>query len=213
MAARDFLHEDRAARPAILTLVVGAHLWALLLPLSDKQNTFRDWTRPSSLLFIPLSPREQRLLDAPSAESTSVTVESPPPPILPPLDVDSAPASADLALPDWKQSGTQAAIDVARAGSNYRPLGPRPRTEEPRVEKPRSPFTEPRHKKGETDLDPMGNPIMWVSDKCYLRPRNLYAQPGDPFANIPMTLCRFPLGKLEPRGDLFEHLRKQPPQP
>ena len=112
--------------------------------------------------------------------------------------------------PDWKQSGVDAAADAA--SKNYRALGPR--AEEPHIKAPRSPFKPPpKHKAGEVGEDALENPVVWLSGNCYLRLENRKAPPGDPFAQIPMTLCVFPVGKLEPKGDLFEHLRKPKPLP
>jgi hypothetical protein len=115
-----------------------------------------------------------------------------------------------MAPPDWKQSGTEAAANAAR--KSYRALGPC--AEEPKIDAPPSPFEPPpRHKFGELDEDALRNPILWLSANCHLRRKDLQAQPGDPFADVPMTFCSFPFGKRQPRGNLFEHLRKQPPVP
>jgi hypothetical protein len=125
------------------------------------------------------------------------------------LPTESAIGSA-MHPPDWKQSGADAAADAAR--DNYRALGPPPA--EPKVKLPPPPFApEPKHRHGEMDEDALRNPIIWLSANCWLRPRNYAADPGDPFARVPMTFCSFPLGKKPARGDLFEHLRKTPPVP
>jgi hypothetical protein len=125
-------------------------------------------------------------------------------------NADLAPSGAATASPDWKQSGADAAADAA--AKNYRALGPRPI--DPHVKAPRSPFKPPpKHKFGEMGEDALENPALWLNENCYIRFENRKAPPGDPFANIPMTLCTFPVGKLEPKGDLFEHLRKPQPIP
>lgn len=211
MAARDFLQDDHTARPAILTLVVAVHLAVLLIPWEERVRA-SDTTARGTLLLIPernsILPDESR---APSVKLSAVNVDSPSPPSLAPMYVPTETSTGSaMALPDWKQSGAEAAADAAR--DNYRALGPRP--EDPQVKLPASPFRPPpRHKHGETGIDELRNPILWLSENCWLRPRNFAAQPGDPFATVPMTFCSFPFGKKEPRGDLLEHLRKTPPVP
>jgi hypothetical protein len=210
--ARDFLDEDRAARPAIFTVVVAAHLAALLVPWNERSRRIDSATR-GTLLLIPQHTDLvlQRSRD-PTVELSVVNVDAPSQPSLAPVDVpgESAPTGSAMAPPDWKQSGADAAADAAR--KEYRALGPRPG--EPAVKLPTSPFAPPpRHKYGEADVDELRNPILWLSEHCWLRPRNFAAQPGDPFATVPMTFCSYPFGKKEPRGDLFEHLRKTPPVP
>jgi len=211
VAARDFLHDDRAMRPAILAAVVGAHLAAFLIPWEERSRT-TDASAPGTLLLIP--ERVDLVLLArhdPAVKLSAVNVESPSQPNLAPVQLPTeAHAGSATAPPDWKQSGADAAVDAAR--DKYRALGPRP--SEPSAKAPPSPFAPPpRHKYGEPDVDELRNPILWLSEHCWLRPRNFAAQPGDPFATVPMTFCSYPFGKKQPRGDLFEHLRKPPPVP
>lgn len=211
MAARDFLHDDRAMRPAILAAVIGAHLAVLLIPWEERSRA-TDGSTSSTLLLIP--ERVDLVLLAsrdPTVKLSAMNVDAPSQPTLAPMHLPTeTPTGSAMAPPDWKQSGADAAADAAR--DNYRALGPRP--EEPAVKLPPSPFAPPpRHKFGEQDVDELRNPILWLSEHCWLRPRNFAAQPDDPFATIPMTFCSFPFGKKEPRGDLFEHLRKTPPVP
>lgn len=214
MAARDFLYDDRASRPAILAVVVGAHLAAFFIELPDERVTdSRYWYTPTSIVPPPPQPSDRRPLPPLTVAPFTNAITSPPPPGLAPMDLPSepsAPTGSATALPDWKQSGADAAADAA--GKSYRALGPRPI--DPQVKAPRSPFKPPpKHKLGELGEDALENPVLWLSENCYVRFENRKAPPGDPFANIPMTLCTFPLGKLEPRGDLFEHLRKPQPLP
>lgn len=122
----------------------------------------------------------------------------------------AAPTGSAMAPPDWKQSGADAAVDAAR--KEYRALGPRPI--DPKVKVPRSPFKPPpKHKHGELGEDALENPVLWLSENCYIRFENRKLPLDDPFRTIPMTLCTFPVGKLKPKGDLFEHLRKPQPLP
>lgn len=211
MAARDFLQDDRTARPAIFTLVVAAHLVALLIPWEKRSRTADDAARGTLLLIPQRIDILPRVSPDSAVELSAVNVDAPSPPNLAPMYLPTEiPAGSAMALPDWKQSGAEAAADAAR--DNYRALGPRPG--EPAVKLPASPFAPPpRHKFGESDVDEQRNPILWLSDHCWLRPRNFAAQPDDPFAKVPMTFCSFPFGKREPRGDLFDHLRKTPPVP
>lgn len=214
MAARDFLHDDRASRPAILAVVVGAHLAAFFIELPDERVTDPgNGSLPRSTVLIPMQPQERPSRPPLTFAPVPAAITSPPPPGLAPTNFPSetaAPTGSSMAPPDWKQSGMDAAADAA--GKNYRALGPR--AEEPKIKASRSPFKPPpKHKHGELGEDALENPVVWLSEHCYVRLENRKAPPGDPFANIPMTLCSFPVGKLEPKGDLFEHLRKQQPPP
>ncbi|WP_116809340.1 hypothetical protein [Steroidobacter cummioxidans] len=214
MAARDFLHDDRAIRPAIFTLVLAAHLAALLIPLKEKHERIRDHSAPSRLILIPSASDDRGLLRIPDALPPAVAVQPPSLPRLAPFQSadEGLPASSATAtaLPDWKQSGADAAADAAR--DNYRALGPKP--QEPQVKLPPSPFgAPPRHKFGDMDKDAFSNAIIWLGKNCFMRPGDSNAQPSDPFAGVPMFFCSGSIGKAEPRGDLFEHLRKTPPVP
>lgn len=211
VAARDFLHDDRTARPAIFMLVMAAHLAALLVPW-DQRSPSVDSAARGTLLLIPQ--HTDLVLQATrdlSVKFSAIDVDAPSEPTLAPMDSSTqTPTRSAMAPPDWKQSAADAAADAAR--DNYRGLGPG--SAEPSVKLPPPPFAPPaRHKFGEADVDELRNPILWLSEHCWLRPRNLAAQPGDPFANVSMTFCSFPFGKKEPRGDLFDHLRKTPPVP
>jgi hypothetical protein len=213
VVARDFLYDDRAARPTLRAVVVGVHLAALFIEWPVQRVMDAGWESPGSVLLIPAQPREQQLPAPPTIAPIRGAITYPPLPGLAPLDVPSEAASSSgstMAPPDWKQSGTDAAADAAR--DNYRALGPPPK--EPEVKLPPPPFgAPPRHKSGEIDEDGQRNPILWLGEHCFLRPENFAAQPGDPLATAPMTFCSFSIGKQPARGDLFEHLRKQPPVP
>ncbi|WP_129776889.1 hypothetical protein [Peristeroidobacter soli] len=209
MAARDFLYDERASRPAILAVVVGAHLTAFFIEWPQKRVTDSGyWGPPRSIVLIPAQPREQRPPPPLTMAPVTGAITPPPQPGLAPLDLPSeaaAPSGSAMAPPDWKQSGTDAAADAA--SRNYRALGPR--AEAPKIKIPRSPFKPPpKHKRGELGEDALENPVLWLSENCYIRFENRKLPLDDPFRTTPMTLCTFPVGKLEPKGDLFEHLRK-----
>lgn len=212
MAARDFLQDDRASRPAILAVVIGAHLAALLIDWPEKVIIYEHWWPRTSLVLIPEIPREQRSLPPMSIAPMTAAITPPPLPGLAPRDSASevaVPTGSAMAPPDWKQSGANAAADAAR--KEYRALGPRP--EEPKTKMPRSPFKQqrPEHKFGDAGEDVQENPVVWLSENCYVLLENRKAKPDDPFANIPMTLCKYRGSKA--RGDLFDHLRKPQPLP
>lgn len=209
----DFLHDDRASRPAILAVVIGLHLAALLIPLVDNpRNRYQEFHGPGYMTLTLKDPEPLQLPPPPEVAAWKLTVISPPQPALAPLSMpnEAAPSGSAMAPPDWKQSGADAAADAA--SKTYRPLGPR--AEEPKIKAPRSPFKPPpKHKAGEVGEDALENPVVWLSENCYLRFENRKLPLDDPFRSIPMTLCVFPVGKLEPKGDLFEHLRKPQPLP
>lgn len=70
----------------------------------------------------------------------------------------------------------------------------------------------PRHSFGDEEHDPATEETkIWHSENCY----TLLAPP-DPYASeLPLKFptCMFSIGKREPRGDLFEHLKKPKPLP
>jgi hypothetical protein len=73
-------------------------------------------------------------------------------------------------------------------------------------------FTAPRHSFGDEEHDPATEETkIWHSENCYT-----LLQPPDPHAvELPLKFptCMFTIGKPEPRGDLFEHLKKPKPLP
>jgi hypothetical protein len=117
---------------------------------------------------------------------------------------------------DW---GAHAAFNAKRAveeslPERYRYFGPRRPSPEPEPEPP-SVFEEERKVHGEIGEDALGNPVVKLNKYCYQElEKNVptahdYGQPPQP----KMTKCLFPIGKREPRGDLFEHLKKDRPLP
>jgi hypothetical protein len=214
VVATEFTH--RAVRPAILALVAGAHLVVvlLLMPLLEKRNMDRGGAAPSKLLLISRPYLDSKPVPTrPQLTPVPVTSIAPRPAPLADEAIDTPVSQSAPPLPDWKQAGAQAAIEAVHP-DDFRALGPNSVREEPKQNALRSPFAEPpRHHWGEMDEDAERNPIMWLSNNCFQRPRDLRAEPGDPFAAVPMTFCSFQLGKREARGDLFEHLRKPPRDP
>ena len=72
-------------------------------------------------------------------------------------------------------------------------------------------FEQPRHSLGDVEHDPASDiTTVWHSDNCFTRivPK---AVAGSSLPNY--RQCMFAIGKREPRGDLFEHLREPKPLP
>jgi hypothetical protein len=117
---------------------------------------------------------------------------------------------------DW---GAHAAFNARRAvedgtGERYRNLGPRKPGPPPEPAIP-SIFEPEPDVRGEEGLDVNGDPVVRLNKYCYqelekrLPTARDYVDPGRPL--IPK--CMFPIGKPEPRGDLFEHLKRDHPLP
>lgn len=95
----------------------------------------------------------------------------------------------------------------------YRNFGPRKPGPEPDPEPP-SIFEPKRQVKGETGVDVHGDPVVRLSEHCYQELEKPVPTARDYGSSLPlMTKCTFPIGKREPRGDLFKHLKKSRPLP
>jgi hypothetical protein len=199
----------RALRPAILLLVVGLH--AALLLLASRWQTRMDFRSEESLIFLPLpshvqtptqtqprpdapkkrpaSPRETQLIDIPK------DVPTPPPAATPPAPIDW---NAEAAL-TAKQRAQSAAAPAPRALDRHGAgldldggLGPDLES------KPEFGWYHARIHR----IEPLegGGSILWLNDRCFIVMAGL----------IPFPMCG--IGKIPPRGDLFDHMHDAPAQ-
>lgn len=128
---------------------------------------------------------------------------------------DAQPAMSPM---KWRAAGTLAARSAVEAGlaaKRYRRFG-FPAPAEP-VEAPApSIFEKSAHEPGTTGEDVMGNPVVWLSDHCYQPLANSKPVKNAPDLGQPTTgqdsvkwKCSWGIGKREPRGDLFDHLKRR----
>ena len=124
---------------------------------------------------------------------------------------------------NWRANAVRSAEVVAEAGrqEGYRRFGPRKPQPQDEAIAP-SIFKEPpKHKLGEEGSDAHGDPVVWISDNCYTTLDKrvqtardwIKAGPGN-FAPAEFE-CMFSVGRREPDGTLFEHIKKpeEPPLP
>ncbi len=111
---------------------------------------------------------------------------------------------------DWDANAelaARSAIDAVVREEGYRSFGfPRQR-ELPGEEELPSIFEEPRHEFGEAGVDAFGKPVVWLGGGCYQE----LDKSDDPLRDR-RTMCVLGVGKREPRGDLFDHIKKRKPE-
>jgi hypothetical protein len=113
---------------------------------------------------------------------------------------------------DWSLSGAiaaQSAVEGIARAEGYRALGPRDRQPAEPDAAP-SIFTTPKHKLGDSELDPLNYDIVWHNDRCYTELGKPVTPRADAHFNLPkIPKCRLiGIGKKKARGDLFEHLKR-----
>lgn len=98
--------------------------------------------------------------------------------------------------------------DTTRRGFGTRPSqsGPKPGAKpEPTV------FERPLARVGTTVTTPEGETILWVSDYCYISLGSTSLTMQDIHqARQGVRHCFIPVGRREPRGDLFDPLKHEP---
>jgi hypothetical protein len=150
----------------------------------------------------PLPP--PRVIDLPPVRSAPIT--APPLPIPPP--VIAAPGR-----PDWSATARDVARDMTAAPA-YRRFGEVPEgpPERPKEQYPRSIWPKPLPRVGKTVTTDQGETIVWVSDHCYvsISSRSL-TQKEIHDARKGVRTCVIPIGRREPRDDLFDAIKRPPP--
>lgn len=123
-------------------------------------------------------------------------------------------SDAEPAHANWSLQGILSARATASTASSdrYRSLGPREAEPEHQSPDPAL-FETPERRAGSVDNDVHGDPIVWVNEYCYQELEKPVPTARDvtrqPKKTIEPPKCVFPVGKPEPRGDLFAHIRKQ----
>jgi hypothetical protein len=201
---------QRLIRPAILLLVVGLH--AALLLLASRWQTRIDLRSEESLIFLPLPSYAQT---PPETPATPEAPKKPPPPTLAtqliaiPEDVPPPPppAATPPAPIDWN---AEAALTAKQQAQSESEPGPRAMDQHaagldfdgglgPDLEsKPEFGWYHARTHRIES-LEGGGS-ILWLNDRCFIVMAGL----------IPFPMCG--IGKIPPRGDLFDRMRDAAPQ-
>jgi hypothetical protein len=180
--------------------------WDVRVPRHDDGRVL-VWVQPTRASVRPDEPSPAIPVPRRPAISTSTS-----PPVAP---IEREPSERrDV---DWRRE-KDLAVDAAVAGivrnEGYRALGPRESTGLREEELPASPFEPPpQHKFGDTGENALGDTVVWHSKSCYtvLEPAfNTQGQHG--VKRDGQFMCIMPVGKEEPRGDLFEHIRKRQEQ-
>lgn len=149
----------------------------------------------------------------------------PPPPPATPLaipDEPVEPSSFRLAEPvpepalvrehDWFGDARAVAREFGRDLRSQAPGSAPIEPEEEREPKPPpTVFEQPLPRKGTTVTTPEGETILWVSDYCYISLGSTSLTMQDLHqARMGVRRCIIPVGRREPRGDLFEPLKRRP---
>lgn len=214
-ALAPILHDrpERAAarllRPGILLLVAALH--AVLLFLASQWQTRVTLRREESLVFLAL-PSRMQVAEETAPPPTAAPPKKPEPshdtqliivptPVEPPL-----PAEQPAAPIDWtaeaartaKQQAEQATAPGPRALDQRAPgvdfdggLGPDPEY--------RPEFGWDHAHTHRIEALEGGGSILWINDRCFIVMAGV----------IPFPVCG--IGKIPPRGDLFDHMRDTPP--
>ena len=127
--------------------------------------------------------------------------------------VDPVSPAISAAPTDWRMSGETAATAAVAAilsREGHRALGP---NERPRPESstPESIFERPRRKAGDIDVDPaQGRTLIWHNEHCYTELKFPTIKESNAPVGMPSPpKCMAPIGKRQPRGDLFEEMKKR----
>jgi hypothetical protein len=200
---------DLLSRAVALLLACAVQL-ALVTMFTQRRERTLPATKTMTLIRIAEQPdprseaAESRR--EPAALSKAVIAPSSSSPVSVPSE--NAPRSAPLQIDT--EAIAAAAVAKIIAEENRRHLdGRKPfQITEPTVP---SVFEQPRRSLGDVEHDPASDvTTIWHSDDCFT-----LIKPKDPAgSSLPnYRQCMFKIGKPEPRGDLFEHLRKPKPLP
>jgi len=125
---------------------------------------------------------------------------------------------------DWRANAARSAQIIAEGSVEPGPrsFGERKQPEPEGAAAPSVFGSEPKHKLGDVGEDGAGDPVVWMSDRCYTTLDKrvqtardwIKANPGA-FAPADINCLLFSVGSREPDGTLFEHIKKreEPPVP
>jgi hypothetical protein len=141
----------------------------------------------------------------------------------PPVNQSSVPESSAPITPpapraiDWHANAVRSAQVIVQGSldGKSRSFGS-PRQPERPARPPQSVFGPgPKHRAGDVGSDTYDDPVVWINDHCYKELEKPVPTARDFFRIMPLVKCMWPIGKREPKGKLFEHIRKpeEPPAP
>lgn len=124
---------------------------------------------------------------------------------------------------DWRANARRSAQLAVEGGlqEGHRSFGPREKPQPQEAAVPSVFGSGPKHKLGDLDPDAAGDPVVWLNERCYMTldkqvqtARDWIKEAPGRFAPVG-TVCLFSIGRREPDGTLFEHIRKreEPPVP
>lgn len=212
-------------RSTTIAAVIALH-FVFVIVIERLRQQERDVVVDISLTLVNLEqrarrePQPQREPDEPAPRLRNM-----------PPQAASASSSSDESMPqaetsprviDWRANALRSA-EVVAAGSvkeRYRSFGPK-RTKA--VDEPAVPSVfgdGPKHELGDIGGDPR-EPIVWLGDRCFLelekpvQTARDWVVAGSGFFAMPIMRCMNSLGRSEPNGKLFEHIKKreEPPVP
>jgi hypothetical protein len=207
-------------RLGTILIVIAIHL-VLFLVFATKQRRERSDDKGLALIIVPL--RSDPKLNLVKPELTAPIERAPnrtlPIPTIPSLTPSQAASSAPRV--DWQASATLAAKDAVAKKvqeEGYRNFGPRKLPSvEPDVP---SMFVNPKHQGGDIDDDQLnGVTRIYHSEHCFTQldfptlPNLPQSGDGPMSSKANLPRCMYSIGKPEPRGDMFDHLKKTRPLP
>jgi hypothetical protein len=197
------------ARSVALLLAFAVQL-ALIAMFSQRRERTLAPTKVMTLIRVAEQPDPSREVAKSAGElvrmSKRVIAPVSPSPI--PLPLENAAPSTPLEL-DTKVIAADAVAKIIEEEKRRHLDGRKPiKIAEPTVP---SLFEPPRRSLGDVEHDPASDvTTIWHSENCFT-----LIMPKDPAgSSLPnYRQCMFKIGKPEPRGDLFEHLRDPKPLP
>lgn len=193
-------------RATAITGTVLLHLALAVWLLSLRYDLPRPVREAEDLVWLTLP----RLLPQPPPGAPPVI---PAEPIRPPTDTLPGPETVppQVLEHDWYGDARAVVRELSR-GSEQRTFGSAPsESERPEPKPPPSVFKQPLPRVGTTVTTPEGETILWVSDYCYISLGSTSLTMQDLHqARRGVRQCIIPVGRREPRGDLFEHLERPP---
>jgi hypothetical protein len=220
---RSLQADIRITRIAAICVVLGVHAFAILLLLGVRHEK-NPAGEEKYVVWLPLAEDEQQVESVAIVPELSSEirqqVQVPVPAILIPSSSSSTRVEPD-SHPSWHDQGSfyaRKAVEEATL-ERYRNLGARKPLSSPDPEAPAL-FEQEKPAFGETAEDAMGEPIVKLSKNCYRELAGTVNTAKDyvemaSAAKLapPLVKCMFKAGSPEPRGDLFEHLKKERPLP
>ena len=205
-------------RAAAILIVIGLHSVVLILIWKTRELTLRPASENRYLQVVTIDPPErtppsEEPRDPDIAAPSIVAPSSEPRSTTPPVTTPAEPLPPRQI--DWNAHGSYAAKKAVEDSvtDKYRNMGPR-RPGPPPEPVPPALFEEEKEVFGEEGTDIHGDPMVRLNKYCYQELEKTVQTAQDWVNPRPREVrCMFNVGSREPRGDLFEHLKKDRPLP